>query len=484
MSNQIQNNSNEKISFKDDFSMTINGKAVYGSTTFPVINPATEEVFAYAQECSSEQLDEAIQTAQKAFASWSATPIEVRKKKMLDMADAIDANIESLAILLTLEQGKPIAASRMEIQGGMDWLRRTAKLEIPEERIAIDGSIATVRHIPLGVVAAIPAWNYPVNLSFMKIAPALLTGNTLILKQSKFTTLSMLKIAEICRDVLPEGVFSVISSSGGIDSQMSSHPGFAKVSYTGSTATGRKIMESAAKTLKHLTLELGGNDAAIVLPDVDVTTVAQTLFWCSFTNSGQICVATKRIYVHEDIYDEFVKTFVAMTGTVKVGNGQDEDTVFGPVSNKPQYDRVVELIHDCIDNGYEILAGGLPSAHKGFFIPLTVIGNPTKDARIVKEEQFGPVIPIVKFKDVEEAIKEVNGVEFGLGGSVWTGNTEEGIRIAQRIESGTVWVNQFQQLAPEVPFGGRKQSGFGSEGGLEGLLAYTTPQTIWAKTGQ
>jgi len=481
MSDQIQNNSNGKINFGDDFSMTINGKAAYGSTTFPVINPATEEVFAYAQECSSEQLDEAIQAAQKAFTSWSATPIEVRREKMLAMADAIDANIEPLSKLLTLEQGKSVTASRMEIQGGMDWLRRTAKLEIPEERKEVDGSIATVRHIPVGVVAAIPAWNYPVNLSFMKIPPALLTGNTLILKQSKFTPLAMLKIAEICRDVLPSGVFSVISSSGSIDSQMSSHPGFAKVSYTGSTATGRKIMESASKTLKHLTLELGGNDAAIVLPDVDVKNVAQTLFWASFTNSGQICVATKRIYVHEDIYEEFVKTFVAMVGTVKVGNGLDEDTVFGPVSNKPQYDRVVDLIRDSIDNRYEILAGGLPSETRGFFIPLTVIGNPPKDARIVKEEQFGPVIPIVKFKDVEEAIDEVNGVEFGLGGTIWAGNTEEGIRIAQRIESGTVWVNQFQQLAPEVPFGGRKQSGFGSEGGLEGLLAYTTPQTIWTK---
>jgi aldehyde dehydrogenase (NAD+) len=481
MSDQNQNNSNRKISFSDDFSMTINGKAVYANATFPVINPATEEIFAYAQECSPEQLDEAIQAAQKAFASWSATPIEVRRGKMLAMADAIDANIEPLSMLLTLEQGKPVAASRMEIQGGMDWLRRTAKLEIPGERREVDGSIATVRHIPLGIVAAIPAWNYPVNLSFMKIAPALLTGNTLILKQSKFTPLAMLKIAEICRDVLPAGVFSVISSSGGIDSLMSSHPGFAKVSYTGSTATGRKIMESAAKTLKHLTLELGGNDAAIVLPDVDVANVAQILFWASFTNSGQICVATKRIYVHEDIYDQFVKTFVGLVATVKVGNGLDEDTVFGPISNRPQYDRVVELIGDSIDNGHEILTGGLPSADRGFFIPLTVIGNPPKDARIVKEEQFGPVIPILKFKNVEEAIEEVNAVEFGLGGIVWAGNTEVGVEIAQQIESGTVWVNQFQQLAPEVPFGGRKQSGIGSEGGSEGLLAYTTPQTIWTK---
>jgi acyl-CoA reductase-like NAD-dependent aldehyde dehydrogenase len=195
---------------------------------------------------------------------------------------------------------------------------------------------------------------------------------------------------------------------------------------TNAYVSGRKIMESASKTLKHLTLELGGNDAAVVLPDADVTNVAQTLFWASFTNSGQICVATKRIYVHEDIYDEFVKTFVAMVGTVKVGNGLDEDTVFGPISNKPQYDRVVDLIQDSIDNRYEILAGGLPSEAKGFFIPLTVIGNPPKDARVVKEEQFGPVIPIVKFKDVEEAIEEVNSVEFGLGGTIWAGNTEEG----------------------------------------------------------
>lgn len=481
MSSTNQITGTNAIRFDGDFTMTINGKAVTGATTFPVTNPATEEVFAYAPDCSPEEFEQVAAAAQDAFKSWSVTPIEERRRLILAVANAIAAHTEDLARLLTLESGKPLQASTMEIGYAADWLRRTTELSIPEETREADGKIAVTRHLPLGVVSAIPAWNFPIGLSAMKIAPALLTGNTIVLKQSFYTSLTILKIGELASSILPSGVFNVISSTGSIDAKMSTHPVFSKISYTGSTVTGRKIMAGAAATLKHLTLELGGNDPAIVMPDVDVEKVAQTLFFCASSNTGQLCIASKRIYVHEDIYDEFVATFVAVANSVKIGNGLDQGVDFGPLTNKPQYDRVVELIKDCLDNGYEILAGGLPAQQKGYFIPFTVIGNPPEGSRIVKEEQFGPITPIMKFTDVEDVIARANAVEYGLGGTVWCGDEELAFSIAERIESGSVWVNEPMHLAPEVPFGGRKQSGISVEGGVEGLLAFTVPQTVWRK---
>ena len=461
--------------------MTINGKGISSKATFPVINPANEEAFAHAPDCSEEELNEAVAAAQKAFPKWAATDIKERRALIIAVANAIEANVEGLAKLLTTEQGKPFMASEMELRGAADWMRKTAQLEIPEISHEIDGSRFLTRHLPLGVVAAIPAWNYPVNLSALKIAPALLAGNTLILKPSPFTPLSMLKIAELAREILPPGVFSVVSGNDKLGPMMTSHPGFSKIGFTGSTATGRKIMESAAPTLKRLTLELGGNDPAIVMSDVDVKAVAQTLFWCSFTNSGQICMAAKRIYVHADIYNVFVKTIVEMAQTVKVGDGMNKDVQLGPISNRPQFERLVSLIQDSLDHHYEILVGGLPKKQLGYFVPVTVIGNPPESARIVQEEQFGPVLPIMKFTDVEDAISRANATEVGLGATVWCKDSELALSIAKRIESGTVWVNEAMHLSTEVPFGGLKQSGIGAEGGIKGLLEYTVPQTIWSK---
>jgi acyl-CoA reductase-like NAD-dependent aldehyde dehydrogenase len=467
--------------YNTGFTMTIGGNAVAGKANFPVINPATEEVVANVPDCTAEQLDAAIAAARNAFPTWSAQPIAERRRLIVQMADTILANAEGLSRIMTAEQGKPLSLAVMELQGAVDWMKRTAVLELPEHTVEEGEHRASVRRVPLGVIALIPAWNFPVNLSAIKSAPALLSGNTVVLKPSPFTPLSMLKIGELLRGVLPAGVLNVVSGGDQLGPMMTAHRGFDKVSFTGSTVTGRKVMASAAPTLKRVTLELGGNDPAIVMPDVDVEAVAQQLFWCAFANSGQICMAVKRIYVHEAIYDAFAAAMTKVARSVKVGNGLDEGVQLGPISNRPQFQRVKEIIQDSIDNGHRILTGGQSTAKQGFFVPVTLIDNPPEDARIVQEEQFGPVLPLLRFDDINDALARANAVPYGLGASVWCRNPELSLSIAQRLQSGTVWINEPMRLSPAAPFGGHKQSGIGSEGGVEGLVEYTVAQTIWSK---
>jgi aldehyde dehydrogenase (NAD+) len=285
-------------------------------------------------------------------------------------------------------------------------------------------------------------------------------------------------MGEIMQSVLPKGVLNVISGADQLGSWMTSHPGFTKISFTGSTATGRKVMAGAAATLKHLTLELGGNDAAIVLADVNVDEVARCIFWASFGNSGQICLAAKRIYIHADIYEPMKNAIVNYAKTINMGNGTDPSVQLGPIQNRQQYDRVVDLIRDSIDNGYNLLMGGIPEGQKGFFIPITIIDNPPETSRIVQEEQFGPVLPLIKFDTIEEAITQANATEYGLGATVWTADPVKGLEIGQQLLAGTVWINEALGLSPFITFAGHKQSGLGAESGKEGLLEYTVPQTI------
>ena len=300
----------------------------------------------------------------------------------------------------------------------------------------------------------------------------------MVLKPSPFTPLTTLRIGEIARGILPPGVLNIVTGTDRLGPWLTEQPGIDKVTFTGSTQTGRRVMQSAAATLKRITLELGGNDAAIVLPDVNVEEAAEQIFWAAFRNNGQICIATKRLYVHEDIYDRFKDALVAYARTVKVGDGAEQGTQIGPVNNKAQYDRVLDLIADARDKGYTFLLGGEASDIPGYFIPVTLIDNPPEDARIVQEEQFGPALPLLKFKDIDDVSRRANDSEYGLGGSVWSADEEKAAAIASRIASGTVWINDTQYLTPLASFGGHKQSGLGVEGGIEGLLEYTVPQTI------
>lgn len=461
------------------YTMTIGGRAIEGADTFPVVNPATEEVIAQAPDCSREQLDEAVAAARKAFAGWRATPIEKRREYLLKMAEVLSANVDVLKNLLTSEQGKPHADAYGEVLGGAYWLQAGSTLDLP---VTVNEDTAErrseTRHVPIGVVGAIAPWNYPVILAMFKLAPALLAGNTVVLKPSPFTPLTTLKIGELLRDVLPPGVLNVVTGGDQLGPWMTEHPGIDKVSFTGSTQTGRKVMASAAASLKRITLELGGNDAAIVLPDVDVEKVAQELFWAAFRNTGQICIATKRMYVHKDIYEPLKQALVDYARTVKMGDGSEQGTQLGPVQNRMQYQRVLDLIADARAKGYDFVLGGEKWEGPGYFVPVTIIDNPPDNARIVSEEQFGPVLPLLKFDSVEEVIERANASQYGLGGSVWSSDAAKAQKIAEQLETGTVWVNETQYLSPLSAFAGHKQSGFGAENGMDGLLEYTTPQTV------
>lgn len=467
------------MTFDADYRMLIGGEQVAGSATLDVLNPATEEVIATVPDATREELDQAVAAARAAFPAWAATPIAERKAKLMALGQAVLAQVDPFMRLLTKEQGKPHAEAQGEIMGAGYWLMGASQLDLPVTvNEDSDDRYSETRHVPLGVVGAIAPWNFPMILAMFKVGPALLAGNTMVLKPSPFTPLTTLKFGEIASGILPPGVLNIVTGGDDLGPWMTSHPGFDKISFTGSTATGKRVMASAAPTLKRVTLELGGNDAAIVMPDVDVEKVAEELFWAAFRNNGQICIATKRMYVHKDIYEPLRDALVAYAKTVKVGDGSEQGTQIGPINNKQQYDRVLELIQDAKDKGYEFLVGGEKAEVPGYFIPVTILDNPPEDSRIVQEEQFGPVLPLIKFDDFEDVVRRANATDYGLGGSVWGNDEDRALEIAQRIASGTVWVNETQHLSPMAAFGGMKQSGVGVEGGVEGLLEYTNAQTI------
>jgi aldehyde dehydrogenase (NAD+) len=463
-------------------SMTINGAAAPALETIDVVNPATGRPFAKAPDCTREQLDAAVGAARAAQPAWAAKSWDERRAALQAMAGALFANKDELKRLFTAEQGKPYADAEAEIMGAAYWLTETAKLELPDHVVEdSDERYGVVRRVPIGVVAGIVPWNFPIILAAFKLGPALLTGNTLVLKPSPTTPLTTLKVGELLRDVLPPGVLNVVSGGDRLGPWLTAHPGIDKVSFTGSTQTGRKIMEAAASSLKRITLELGGNDAAIVLPDIDVQRTAPELFWAAFRNTGQICIATKRMYIHEDVYEPLKQALVEYASTVVMGDGSEQGVQMGPLQNAAQHRRVTELIADSEANGHAVIRAGQAPEGEGYFVPVTFVDNPPEDSRIVVEEQFGPVLPLLAFREVDDAVARANASEYGLGASVWSGDPERAEAVADRLQAGTVWVNETQHLSPLGAFGGIKQSGLGVEGGSEGLLEFTAAKTTYRR---
>jgi len=461
------------------YPMTIDGQAITTDQTIPVINPATEAVVATAPDCTKDQLDEAVAAARAAFPLWRARPYAERQAALRAIAATIAENADDLMRLLTAEQGKSHADALGEIHAAAWWIGVVADQQLPETVTdAMPGQRSITTHVPLGVVGAIVPWNFPILLAVWKIGPALLTGNTLVLKPSPFTPLSTLRIAQLLQGVLPPGVLNVICGGDSVGPWMTEHPGINKISFTGSTATGRRVMQNASVNLKRLTLELGGNDAAIVLPDADVDAIAEPLFWAAFKNSGQVCVAAKRVYVHDSIYDRVASALAGVAAKVKLGNGADEGTQLGPVQNRPQFDRVKGLVDDSRAAGHRFIVGGEVPTNQGFFVPVTIVDNPPEDSRVVQEEAFGPVLPLLRYSDLDDAIARANACEYGLGGSVWSSDHAAAAKVAARLETGTVWINSAQGLTPFAAFAGHKQSGIGVENGQDGLLEFTVPQTI------
>ena len=459
--------------------MTIDGQPTASDATFGVINPATGEVFDQAPECSRSDLDGAMEAATRAFASSWRDDEAHRREVLLSCAGALDAGADELAAILTREQGKPLAKAAGEIKSAAKWFRYTAKLEIPVE-VALDNDRVRVevRRRPHGVVAAITPWNYPVSLAIWKVAPALLAGNTVVLKPSPFTPLATLKMGELLRDLVPAGVLNVISGGAELGAWMTTHPAVRKISFTGSVATGKLVATAAAPDLKRVTLELGGNDPAIVLDDAEPDAVAKRLFWGAFENCGQVCSAIKRVYVPEARYDAFLDALGAAAARATVGEGTDESSQIGPINNQPQFDRVTELVEDARAHGARIVTGGERIGVRGYFYAPTIVGDVGEGTRLVDEEQFGPALPVVPYTDLDDAVAQANATHFGLSGSVWSADVERATEVAGRLECGTAWVNQHLNVLPHAPFGGAKWSGIGVENGPWGLLGFTEIQTV------
>lgn len=457
--------------------MTIAGESVQSARGFDVIDPATGAPFAQAPDGSAEDVQRAMESAHAAFAAWRRE-LSVRRKALSAAADAIQANVESIARLLSQEQGKPLRFAKLEVAGAANTFRYNAGLEIPVDVVRKDDAVRIeVHRRPLGVVAAITPWNYPILIAASKVAAALLAGNTVVLKPSPYTPLSSLLLGSVLRDVLPPGVLNVVSGGDEVGRLVSSHPLVRKISFTGSVPTGKKIASVAASDLKRTTLELGGNDPAIVLDDVDPRKAARELFWGAFTNSGQVCTAIKRLYVHEAVYDAVLESLCEVVRAARVGPGLLPDVDLGPVNNAPQCRHVEALRADAEARGGRVVVGGRREGPGYFFDPMLVTGLPD-DARLVAEEQFGPILPVLRFSDVDEALARANDTPFGLSGSVWTSDVARGEAVAAQLDCGTAWINQHIALTPLAPFGGSKQSGIGYVNGRWGLDAFCQLQVL------
>lgn len=460
------------------YNMLIDGKLVGGDSTLDVVNPATEQVFATVSRASEAQAEQAIQAAKRAFPAWAKTPIEERRKCLERLADLVAANANDLARLLTQEQGKPLPEAQGEMAWTEGYLRHYATLDIPSRVIQDDEQgFIELRRKPLGVVAGIVAWNFPVLVACWKIGPATLAGNTIVVKPAPTTPAATLALASLAKDVFPAGVLNIIADDNDLGPYLTSHPDVAKVGFTGSTATGKRIMENSADSLKRLTLELGGNDPAIVLDDVDVKMTAQNIFNNAFLNAGQVCIAVKRAYVHESIYDEMCNELTGLAEQAIVGDGLNQGTTIGPIQNKKQYDKVRNYLDQAAKDG-NVIAGGEVLSGEGYFIKPTIVRDVTDGNSIVDEEQFGPILPVIPFSDVDDVVARANNTEYGLGGSVWSQDEKRGLEIADRIESGSVWVNQHLNIGPHIPMAGFKGSGVGVEQSVEGLEEYTQAQVV------
>ncbi|QGP81043.1 aldehyde dehydrogenase family protein [Sphingobium sp. CAP-1] len=461
-----------------NYQMLIGGELTPGVSRFDVVNPATAQPFASCPKADEALAERAIAAAKKAQPGWAATPVEARAGLVLKLADALEARVGEFASLLTAEQGKPLDQAAYEIMGSVFTLRAFAAMRVEPKTLKDQGGYKVIEHrTPLGVVASITPWNFPLILLMNKLGPALVTGNTMVAKPAPTTPLTTLLFGELAKDILPAGVLNIVCDQNELGPLLTGHKDVAKVAFTGSTATGKKVMASSAGTVKRVTLELGGNDAAIVLDDVDPRQVARKVYQGAMTNAGQICVAVKRAYVPSPIYDDFCDELAKLAKEAIVDDGAKQGTTIGPVQNRMQFDKVSALIADARTRG-TVLAGGEPLDRPGYFIAPTIVRDLPEDAPLVQEEQFGPVLPVLKYDDIEDVIARANDSDYGLAGTVWGKDVERATAVAMKIDTGTVWVNQHLAIDANIPFRGVKQSGLGAELGEAGLLEYTQAHIV------
>lgn len=458
------------------------GKWEAGARQFSVTNPATGEEIVKVADMGVDDMRGAIDAAYKAQKAWARRTAKDRCAILLRWQSLMLENADDLAKILTAEMGKPLAEAKGEIAYGASFIQWFAEEARRVYGDVIPGHQEDKRIVilkqPIGVVGSITPWNFPVMIAIWHIMPAIRAGNTVVVKPSPFTPLSTLRMVEIMAGILPPGVVNVVTGLDLLGAAMSEHPGIDKISFTGSIATGQKIMSAAAHTLKKLTLELGGNDAGIVLPDADPKQIAEGLFWGAFINGGQTCAALKRLYVHDSIYEDVCAELVNYARNIPMGDGLDDRSVLGPIQNERQFRRVSELVDDARAKGGRVLLGGQPS-NEGFFYPVTIVADVDHGVRLVDEEQFGPVLPVIRYSDVDAVIARANDNPNGLGGSVWSKDLDRAKSYALKLECGSAWINKHGAIQPNAPFGGVKSSGIGVSFGEEGLKEYTNVQTVF-----
>ncbi|RAH65509.1 aldehyde dehydrogenase family protein [Aspergillus aculeatinus CBS 121060] len=430
-------------------------------------------------------LDTAVLAAQSALPAWSATPLSTRRSLLAAYAALLATHKATLAALLTQEQGKPLSQAQIEVDMAITWTQQIPLLDLPVHIIEDTPARQIIqRYVPIGVCGAIVPWNFPVLLAVGKIVPALVTGNVLLVKPSPYTPYCALKLGELAAQIFPPGVVQVLSGGEELGPWMTAHPGIQKISFTGSSATGRKVMEGCARGLKRVTLELGGNDAAIVCEDVDVDAVVQKIGTIAFLCSSQICMTIKRLYVHEQIYDQFRDKLVRFVRALKVGDGTLPDTFFGPVQNRMQFDKATDLLAATRAAGLQTIAAGEVPANlgAGYFIPPTIVDNPPEASRVVQEEPFAPILPLLRWADEADVVARANASDYALSASVWSRDLGRARRLVDQLQAGSVWVNSHFDVAPHVPFGGHKASGMGTEWGVHGLVGWCNSQTLWLRS--
>lgn len=473
----------------------INGDYVQssGSDVHEVINPATGEVVDLTPRGTIEDVNAAVQAAADAFPGWWDTPAAKRGAILYKAVEAIRANVAELAHLLTCEQGKPLAEAQMEIRRFAHTLEHYAGLAknlrggyVPNLDEKAHGLILKR---PYGVCAAIVPWNFPVSLMGNKVGPALVAGNTMVVKPAETTPLTDLRVIELLsRAGLPAGVLNCVTGQGSVVGQaLIEHPQVAKIGFTGSTEVGRQVMASAAKTIKRVTLELGGSDPLIVCDDADIDQAVSAASVGRFFNCGQACLAIKRIFVFEAVAGEFTAKLVAKAQKLTVGPGLEAGSRLGPLHTPGQRAEIEAQVQDAIERGAKVLAGGrrpegAPYEKGNFYLP-TVLTEVDPGSRVMTEEVFGPAVPIVPVKDLDEAIALANNSIYGLGSSIWTRDLNRATRAAERLEAGYTWVNSVAKIYDELPFGGFKQSGLGQEHGIEAIDHYMATKSVVIKTG-
>ncbi|MEW2263380.1 aldehyde dehydrogenase family protein [Streptomyces sp. NPDC047853] len=443
-----------------------------------VVDPATEETFDDVPDQQPDELDAVVDRAHRAWQGWRADPA-ARTAALHRAADAVETAGGELARLLTREQGKPLTESHAEIARTAARLRYFADLA-PRTRRITDGRPvhSEIRWRSLGPVAAIVPWNFPVQLAAAKFAPALAAGNTVVLKPSPFTPVATRLLGSVLAAVLPEDVLTVVTGREPLGARLASHPRIRHVTFTGSVPTGRAVARAAAASLARVTLELGGNDAAVLLDDVEVDRIADRLFWAAFRNCGQVCMAVKRVYAPARLHAELVEALAHRARTVTVGAGLDPATRLGPVNNAPQLARVERVTEQARAAGARAAAGGHRLDGPGYFFAPTILTDVPPGSPVVTEEQFGPVLPVLPYRSLDEAVDAANGTGFGLGGSVWGTDLDRAEAVADRLECGTAWVNHHAELSLAQPFAGAGHSGVGVAGGPWGLYGNLRPFVV------